>query len=157
MEKITSFREPTSNKKTRKEWNQYSTKKEKRNIIPYTYLGFTFKNIIKTIGISLQREWERVVRTFRVREISGAGKSVKHVWGWPQVGALTGKHLHRGIDLRSYDIESTWRDENSGAGVPGVAGADTGGVPASDSGISSSSSSSSSSFCFSTFEFKNNK
>lgn len=53
------------------------------------------------------------------------------------MGAFTGKHLHRGIDLRSYDIESTLGPENSGAGVPGVAGADADGVTGSDSGIPS--------------------
>lgn len=74
--------------------------------------------------------------TFRVRLTSGAGKSVKQEWGGsPQVGAPIGKHLHRSIDFRSYDSESTrgWF-ENSGAGVPGVAGADAG-VPGADSGI----------------------
>lgn len=73
--------------------------------------------------------------TLRVREISGAGKSARHVWGAPHVGASNGKHLHRGIDLRSYDSESTRSDENSGVGVPGVAGADARGVPDSDSAI----------------------
>ena len=42
----------------------------------------------------------------------------------------TGRHLHRGIDLRSYDSESTRGPANSGAGVPGVAGADKCGVSA---------------------------
>jgi hypothetical protein len=44
---------------------------------------------------------------------------------------LTGKHLHLAIDFRSYDSESILIDVNSGVGVPGVAGAETG---AGDSG-----------------------
>jgi hypothetical protein len=42
----------------------------------------------------------------------------------PHVASTAGRHLHRGIDLRSYDIESTRGPANSGAGVPGVVGAD---------------------------------
>jgi hypothetical protein len=67
-------------------------------------------------------------RTLRVSETSGAGISTTQVCvATPHPStAGSGRHLHRGIDLRSYDSEST-RDpppENSGAGVPGVAGAD---------------------------------
>lgn len=40
------------------------------------------------------------------------------------MGAYTGRHLHLGIDFLSYDSESILIDGNSGAGVPGVAGAD---------------------------------
>lgn len=73
-----------------------------------------------------------------MREISGAGKSVRQVAdGWAHMGSHPrGKHVPRGIDFRSYDSESTLTDENNGPpGVPGVAGADAVGVPTSDSGI----------------------
>lgn len=68
----------------------------------------------------------------RVRDTLGTAteKSVKQVW------AFVGKHLQRGIEFRSYDSESTCSDENSGAGVPGVVGADAAvGVPISASPI----------------------
>lgn len=67
-------------------------------------------------------------RTLRVSETSGAGISTTQVCvATPHPStAGSGRHLHRGIDLRSYDSESTRGPplENSGAGVPGVAGAD---------------------------------
>lgn len=76
-------------------------------------------------------------RTFRLREMSGAGKSVKQVGDGAQEAAATaGRHLHRGIDFRSYDSESTRSPVNNGPpGVPGVAGADAVGVPLSASAI----------------------
>ena len=67
-------------------------------------------------------------RTLRVSETSGAGISRTQAFG--DIHASTGRHLHRGIDLRSYDSESTRGPANSGAGVPGVAGADNCGVSA---------------------------
>ena len=71
--------------------------------------------------------------TLRVRDTPGVGteRSVK------QVSPFVGKHLHLGIEFLSYDTESTCSDVNSGAGVPGVAGADAAvGVPVSDPAIS---------------------
>jgi hypothetical protein len=67
-------------------------------------------------------------RTLRVSETSGAGISRTQALG--AIHASTGRHLHRGIDLRSYDSESTLGPANSGAGVPGVAGVDRFGVSA---------------------------
>jgi hypothetical protein len=64
-------------------------------------------------------------RTLRVSETSGAGISTTQVCVAMPHPSTAGRHLHRGIDLRSYDSESTrGPPENSGAGVPGVAGAD---------------------------------
>lgn len=67
-------------------------------------------------------------RTLRVSETSGAGISTTQVWVATPHPSTAGRHLHRGIDLRSYDIERAESTrgplENSGAGVPGVAGAD---------------------------------
>jgi hypothetical protein len=64
-------------------------------------------------------------RTLRVSETSGAGISTTQVCVATPHPSTAGRHLHRGIDLRSYDSESTrGPPENSGAGVPGVAGAD---------------------------------
>jgi len=60
-----------------------------------------------------------------VSETSGAGISTTQVCVASPHPSTAGRHLHRGIDLRSYDSESTRSPpENSGAGVPGVAGAD---------------------------------
>ena len=64
-------------------------------------------------------------RTLRVSETSGAGISTTQVCVASPHPSTAGRHLHRGIDLRSYDSESTrGPPEKSGAGVPGVAGAD---------------------------------
>lgn len=65
-------------------------------------------------------------RTLRVSETSGAGISTTQPCadGAHASATAAGRHLHRGIDLRSYDSESTRGPANSGAGVPGVAGAD---------------------------------
>lgn len=61
----------------------------------------------------------------RVSETSGAGISRTQVCvATPHVASTAGRHLQCGIDLRSYDIESTRGPSNSGAGVPGVVGAD---------------------------------
>ena len=64
-------------------------------------------------------------RTLRVSETSGAGISTTQVCVASPHPSTAGRHLHRGIDLRSYDSESTRGPPvKSGAGVPGVAGAD---------------------------------
>ena len=78
-------------------------------------------------------------RTLRVSETSGAGISTTQVCVAMPHPSTAGRHLHRGIDLRSYDSESTrGPPENSGAGVPGVAGADPfGGVVDPGSAIAS--------------------
>ena len=62
--------------------------------------------------------------TLRVSETSGAGISTTQVFVAIPHPSIAGMHLHRGIDLRSYDSESTRGPANSGAGVPGVAGTD---------------------------------
>lgn len=87
-----------------------------------------------------------------MKDTSGTGNSIAHVWGFVlHMGAVTGTHLQRGIDIRSYDSESIrWDEINGPPGVPGVGGADTGvagtdNVPAPPSGI----------FFFFFFPFKN--
>lgn len=63
-----------------------------------------------------------------MRETSSEGRHDRHLH--------LGKHLDRGIDCLSLDIEWTRSDVNNGAsGVPGVV---VDGVPTSDPGISSS-------------------
>uniref|UniRef100_A0A0A9I2A5 Nip3a n=1 Tax=Arundo donax TaxID=35708 RepID=A0A0A9I2A5_ARUDO len=85
--------------------------------------------------------------SLRVRETSGAGISTTQVCvATPHPStAGRGRHLHRGIDLRSYDSESTRGPANSGAGVSGVAGAgdpfggvDPGSIPSKLSLLASS-------------------